>query len=158
MHRKFSKMPPNLSLPFADQTFLFFSILHQVFFQKIVIQNLGFTSILHQVFFKNIYSKLSFLKKCCSKLTFLINIASGLLQNLLFSSILHQVFLKTDSKFNIYWIGKQNCHIVSAFQERHGERFFSHLKIQKYLEKFLFLFLKIPNYLKIFFTFPLQFL
>ena len=134
LHRKFSKMPPNLSLPFADQTFLFFSILHQVFF-------------------KNIYSKPSFLKKCCSKLTFLINITSGLLQNLLFSSILHQVFLKTDSKFNIYWIGKQNCHIVSAFQERHGERFFSHLEIQKYLKKFLFLFLKDPNYLKIFFTF-----
>ena len=81
------------------------------------------------------------------KLLVFVNIASGLpnkivVENLVFSSILHQVFFKTDSKFNVYRIGKQNCHIVSAFQEIP----FSFWKFFP------------PKYLKIFLIFYLRFL
>ena len=95
LHRKFSKMPPNLSLPFADQTFLFFSILHQVFFQKIVISKLRFhvntapgllqkhllkTKFSQKMLFKTYFSH-QYCIRSSSKLTFLVNIASGLPQN-----------------------------------------------------------------------------
>ena len=49
-------------------------------------------------------------------------------KKVVFLSIPHQVFCKSDSKFNVYWMKTQNCHTVSAFQERHEERTFSHLK------------------------------
>ena len=95
LHRKFSKMPPILSLPFADQTFLFFSILHQVFFQKIVISKLRFhvntapgllqkhllkTKFSQKMLFKTYFSHQYYIRSS-SKLTFLGNIASGLPQN-----------------------------------------------------------------------------